>query len=323
MSKVVPWESIAKPSADYNVRRIAGTSGIPLYWGRNADGQSLMLVELTGDQTAQFRKEATKVHGIRLDLRAGERSIQQRLVLTLTHHADQDLFLVLCETLVSTLSTVADSQVALTRTMIHLKRWKSFLSGKNARVLSDEEIRGLYAELHVLRALYQRTLPQHAAVAAWRGPDDAHQDFVFGETAIEVKSLSGRERSCVRISSEDQLEGLTDNIFLFTVRLSEMPDAENARSLNELVQLIELELNVAEAQEQFTDKLGACGYVPMPEYDAPCLLQGNRQAYRVAPTFPRLIRSRIAKGLTRVSYDIELEAIAAFKCDESEIFGEA
>ena len=323
MTKVVPWESIAKPSVDYNVRRIAGTSGIPLYWGRNADGQSLMLLELTGDQTAQFRREATRVHGIGLDLRAGESSIQQRLVLTLTRHADQDLFLVLCETLVSTLSSVADSQVALTLTMIHLKRWKSFLSGKNARLLSDDEIRGLYAELQVLRALYQRTLPQHAAVAAWRGPDDAHQDFVFGETAVEVKSLSGRERSCVRISSEDQLEGLTDNIFLFTVRLSEMPDAGNARSLNELVQLIELELNIAEAQEQFTDKLGACGYVPMPEYDAPRLLLGDRQAYRIAPAFPRLIRSQIPKGLTRVSYDIELEAIAAFKCDESEIFGEA
>jgi hypothetical protein len=107
MSKATPWDRIAKPSIDYNVRRIAGTSGIPLYWGRNADGQSLMLVELTGDHTAQFRKEATKVHGIGMDLRAGESATQQRLVLTLTRQADQDLFLVLCETIVSTLSSMA------------------------------------------------------------------------------------------------------------------------------------------------------------------------------------------------------------------------
>ena len=114
MSKPTPWEGIAKPSIDYNVRRIAGTSGVSLYWGRNSDGQSLMLVELTGDHTAQFRKEATKVHGIGLDLRAGETASQQRLVLTLTRHADQDLFLVLCETIVSTLSSIGDSQTALT-----------------------------------------------------------------------------------------------------------------------------------------------------------------------------------------------------------------
>ena len=72
MSKATPWEGIAKPSIDYNVRRIACTSGVSLYWGRNSDGQSLMLVELTGDHTPQFRKEATRVHGIGLDLRAGE-----------------------------------------------------------------------------------------------------------------------------------------------------------------------------------------------------------------------------------------------------------
>lgn len=322
MSKPTPWEGIAKPSIDYNVRRIAGTSGVSLYWGRNSDGQSLMLVELTGDHTAQFRKEATKVHGIGLDLRAGETASQQRLVLTLTRHADQDLFLVLCETIVSTLSSIGDSQTALTLTLIHLKRWKSFLSGKNARLLSDAEIRGLYAELLVLRTLYQHTLPQQAAVAAWRGPDDAHQDFHFGDSAIEVKSLSGHERSCVRISSEDQLEGLTENIFLYTVRLSELADAENARSLNELVRVIEDELEFAEAREQFAEKLGACGYVPVPEYDKPRLQAGKRQAYRVGPSFPRLVRSEIAKGLARVSYDIELEAITAFKCEEHEIFGE-
>lgn len=321
MSKVTPWEGIAKPSIDYNVRRISGASGIPLYWGRNADGQSLMLVELTGDHTAQFRKEATRVHGVGLDLRAGERANQQRLVLTLTRHVDQDLFLVLCETIVSTLSSIGDSQTALTLTLIHLKRWKSFLSGKNARLLSDAQIRGLYAELLVLRTLYQHTLPQQAAVAAWSGPDDAHQDFHFGESAIEVKSLAGQERSCVRISSEDQLEGMTKNIFLYTVRLSELADAESARSLNELVRMIEDELDVAEAREQLSDKLGASGYVPVPEYDKPRLLAGKREAYRVGPSFPRLVRSEIAKGLARVSYDIELEAIAVFKCEEHEIFG--
>jgi hypothetical protein len=85
--------------------------------------------------------------------------------------------------------------------------------------------------------------------------------------------------------------------------------------------MIEDELDVAEAREQLSDKLGACGYVPVPEYDKPRLLEGKHQAYRVGPSFPRLVRSEIAKGLARVSYDIELEAIAAFKCDEHEIFG--
>lgn len=44
------------------------------------------------------------------------------------------------------------------------------------------------------------------AVEAWLGPEKSHQDFIFGNTAVEIKSLSGTERSTVRISSEDQLK---------------------------------------------------------------------------------------------------------------------
>ena len=36
--------------------------------------------------------------------------------------------------------------------------------------------------------------------------------------------------------------------------------------------------------------------------------------------FPRLIRSELPAGITRVSYDIMLEVIAPFCCDESDMF---
>ena len=66
-------------------------------------------------------------------------------------------------------------------------------------------------------SLYQNHLDEKAAMEAWCGPDGAHQDFIFGNTAVEVKSLSGRERSTVRISSEDQLESLCDDLFLVVI----------------------------------------------------------------------------------------------------------
>lgn len=321
MSRVIPWDEIANPHADYTVRRVAGTEGVALYWGKDATGQCLLIVELKGDHSVQYRRDTTTLYGIGVDLRNGENSQQQRLVLTLARHVDRDLFLGLCETLIASLAPVTDSQVALAVALAHLKRWKAFLTGRKARILSDEEVRGLVAELYVLRTLYQRTLSQAAAVNAWCGADAAHQDFIFGNTAVEVKSLSGRERSTVRISSEDQLEGLTDNLFLMTVRLSDMPDAEQARSLNELVALIEQELPVAEALEQFSDKIAGCGYAPLADYDTPRFLVGSTQAYRVTKDFPRLIRSQLPQGLVRVSYDIQLEAIAPFACEDGEIFG--
>lgn len=321
MSRSIPWDEIATPHADYTVRRVAGTAGVSLYWGKDAVGQCLLIVELKGDHSVDYRRDTTTLYGIGVDLRNGENLQQQRLVLTLARQVDRDLFLGLCETLIASLASVTDSHVALNITLTHLKRWKAFLAGRKARVLSDEEVRGLFAELYVLRALYQRTLSQEAAVDAWCGADAAHQDFIFGNTAVEVKSLSGRERSSVRISSEDQLEGLTDGLFLMTVRLSDVPNAEQASSLNELVALIEQDLTVAEALEQFSKRIGGCGYAPLVDYDAPRFVVSSTQAYRVNEKFPRLIRSQLPQGLARVSYDIKLEAIAPFACEDSEIFG--
>ena len=321
MSRSIPWDEIATPHADYTVRRVAGTAGVPLYWGKDAVGQCLLIVELKGDHSVEYRRDTTTLYGIGVDLRNGENSQQQRLVLTLARQVDGDLFLGLCETLIASLASVTDSHVALAVTLTHLKRWKTFLAGRKARMLSDEEVRGLFAELHVLRILYQRTLSQEAAVDAWCGADAAHQDFIFGNTAVEVKSLSGRERSSVRISSEDQLEGLTDDLFLMTVRLSDVPDAEQARSLNELVALIEQDLTVAEALEQFSNRIGGCGYAPLADYDTPRFVVSSTQAYRVNEKFPRLIRSQLPQGLARVSYEIKLEAIAPFACEDGEIFG--
>jgi hypothetical protein len=317
MNKDTPWDDIGNPDIDYNVRRVAGAGRIPVFWGKNADGDCLLVIELEGEHHAQFRKDSTSVHGIGVDLRQSDVPHQQRLTLTLEKHVDRDLFLGLCETLISSLAAVTDSSSALAVALTHIRRWKAFLAGRKTRMLSPEEIRGLFAELLFLQSLYQRRLPQPDALDAWCGADGIHQDFIFGDTAVEVKSLSGRERNAVRISSEDQLEGLANNLFLMVYRLSEMPESDRALSLNDLIRAVEKELNDADALEQFSRKVGAYGYAPLADYDAPRLIVSSTQAYCVVDDFPRLIRSLVPPGISRLSYDIELEAIRPFECEDA------
>ena len=321
MSRPVPWDAIPTPAADLSVLRVAGTTGVAIFWGRDAAAQSLLIIELDGEHTVQFRRDVVSLHGIGVDLRNGDIVGQQRFVLTLARHIDSDLFLGLCETLIGSLKEVTDPATALAVSLAHLKRWKAFLSGRNARLLSPEEVRGLFGELHVLRRLYHDTLPQAAAVDAWLGPEDSHQDFIFGDRAIEVKSLSGRERSTVRISSEDQLESILPELYLLTQRLSDMPNADEALSLNSMVSLIESELSMAEAIEQFADKLAGMGYTPLTLYDQPRFVVSGVQGYLVREGFPRLIRSEVPTGVTKVAYEIMQEAISPFACDDADMFG--
>lgn len=322
MNSSSPWDDIAVPSADYNVRQIAGTSIIPCYWGRDSASHCLLIVELSGDHFDQFRKNAIRVNGIDVDLRQGATADTQKLVLTLERQVDRDLFEGMCQTLVSAVGLANDSATALAVAQTHIKRWKAFLAGKGGHHLSPEEVRGLFAEIMFLRELH-RTISKTAAVEAWLGPERSHQDFIFGNTAVEIKSLSGRERSKVRISSEDQLESLNDELFLRVYRLSDLPEAEGALSLNALIDLAGSELGEAEAVEAFHRKLLAHRYAPLPEYDEPWFVIPEIRTYRVVEAFPRLARSGLPNGISGVTYDIELESIAAFKCPDDAVFGEA
>ena len=314
-NRVMPWDEIKIPDAEYNVRLLAGTDSIPLYWGKDTAGHCLFIIELQGDQTELFRKDSTSVHGISLDLRGFDVNTRQGLVLKLEEHVDKDIFLSLCETLITSLHSLTDFGTALAVTLTHIKRWKMFMAGRNRRILSSEEIRGLFSELQFLCFLYQGRLNQKSAVESWEGPEGGHQDFIFGNTAVEIKSVSGKERSTVRISSEDQLETLCDNLFLVIFRLNEMSESDQAMSLNALVRHIEAELNDADAVEEFLRRLAAYGYIEIGEYDKPEFVIAARHAYFVDKDFPRLIRSRMPDGIVRTTYEIELEKISAFKCD--------
>jgi hypothetical protein len=314
-----PWDDIAVPGADYNVRQVSGKTAVPCYWGRDRDGACLFIVELQGDHTTHYRKNAVAVYGIDVDLRGGDAD-RQRLVLTLEKEVDRDLFAGLCRTLASALEHAGDSASSLAVALAHIRRWKSFMSGRGEH-LSPDEVRGLFAELAFLLEMLNERQSGLEVVEAWLGPDRSHQDFVFGNTAVEIKSLSGAERSTVRISSEDQLESLNDALFLRIYRLSNLADAAGARSLNEIVAEVQERLGDAQAIEAFDRKLVSYGYAPLPEYDDPSFVISEVTTYRVVDAFPRLNRSRLPAGIAKVSYEIRLETLAPFACEGAAIFG--
>lgn len=320
-SSSAPWDEMKTPDNDYTVRYLSAPSDVTLCWGKDVQGQCLFIVQLEGDHTEQFRKDATAVNGIAVDLRQLPEPGKQGLILTLEKQVDRDLFHGLCQTLIANLDGVSDPPAALGVALNHIKRWKAFLAGKRTRLLSAEEVRGLFAELSFLRLFKEVHLTDAQAVEAWCGPDRVHQDFIFGDTAVEVKSISGRDRSVVRVSSEDQLETVSKNLFLQVYRLTDAPEGATAQSLNSLVAAIGHELTDADAIEGYWGKLAAYGYVEMREYDKPQFLINGSKAYRVSQGFPRLVRSELTDGVVDVKYSLQLEKISSFECAQGEIWG--
>jgi hypothetical protein len=104
--------------------------------------------------------------------------------------------------------------------------------------------------------------------------------------------------------------------------LSRLSRAKNSRSLNELVSDVTARLDSSNAISAFDRKLVAYGYAPLPEYDEPRFVVSDVTVYQVRDDFPRLMRSKLPLGIARVSYDIKLETIEKYRCDESSIFGD-
>ena len=46
MSRPLPWEQIAVPAIDYNVRLAGKDMPVPVFWGKDARGQWLTIVEI-------------------------------------------------------------------------------------------------------------------------------------------------------------------------------------------------------------------------------------------------------------------------------------
>ena len=319
MSDHLPWDNIAIPDVDYNVRLVTGCGAIPVYWGKNCDGKFLCLVSLVGDHQALFIQEKITIKGLHVDLRQDVAQNYQNLVLTLERQVDSDLFHALCKSLVLSLSQVSRPDAALSLALQHLKRWRLFLMGRNAHLLTAQEYRGLFAELLFLKNLLEVSQDHAYAIMAWSGPDGIHQDFIFSGRAVEIKSLSSSDPSTVRISSENQLESIEGSLYLVCFLLSDARESPTAISLNNLVEEILEYLEDENVLANFEEKLADYGYIPLPEYDSPKLIVADTRAYLVSNDFPKIVRSELPAGIVSVHYQIELDKINAFACDFSHI----
>jgi len=314
MTYSTPWDDIRQPDVDYNVRRIPVEGKIPVYWGKDAHGHCLVIIDLEGDHQNELSKANMNIQGIHLDLRQRQDVQAQTLVITLVSHINLDLFHALCTPLVRSLGNTSDARTALTIALNQLKRWQRFLAGEKPRILSNTEVRGLFAELYFLRLLYKNKLSHSDALEAWIGPDGGSQDFVFEDTAWEIKTLTNKEPSTVQITSEKQLESPADRLFLTVGRIIESAELPYAMSLNQIAQMVEDDLSSQSVLEEYQVKLETVGYAELPHYDHPLFQIYETYTYQISEEFPRIIASELPTGLENVRYTLDLDSIGTFIC---------
>lgn len=259
---------------------------------------------------------------------SGDGADEATLGVALKERRFADVFTALAEDLARRVTEAGSAAVQVKTLLGQLARWQKFLAA-SAEGLSVEEQRGLFGELHVLRAHLVPALGCLRAVTGWTAPKAAHQDFQFASGSVEVKTTVAKQPQSVRITSERQLDDRAiAALFLHVVVLDEREvDAgrtEVGETLPGLVEDLRRRLaGEAGALDVFDDRLLDTGYLDAhaPRYEGKRFSLRKELTFRVGRGFPRLVERDLPEGVGDASYALSLAACREFAVAPGEMAG--
>ncbi|HHQ6722835.1 TPA: PD-(D/E)XK motif protein [Serratia fonticola] len=240
------------------------------------------------------------------------------LTLRLIDRALTDLFSVICSDLAEASSAAENASSAIQIFVNRLNRWAELLRRRRTRELSFKERLGLLGELSMLVwTIDECGIDAPLAVRGWRGPDGDTNDIGLNNVRIEVKAQLSTQRQSLKISSLDQLDWDSRNLFIAVNRFSPSDDGVSLSSLS-LAVSSKLSTN-SHGFMEFQRKLIVAGYDPDAGYIHDAFKLEELSVYSVLEGFPRLIPNNVPLGITKVRYEIACETIKDFLIDSSEL----
>jgi len=303
------WERI-EAQGEANVSQRISVIGLPQYIGLDAS-RNWVFYSVSQAEPSIW----PEIGPIKIEKREINNSWQLMLVLR-----DDDFkqeFAYLCEDLALKVIGVEGEAEALTSQKAAFEDWINFF--RLSREFSGEQARGLFGEVTYLNQLIDDGLDPSEAIAAWRGPLGAPQDFVFDEfKAVEVKTIQPQVSS-VSISNEQQLHfpGL---IFLKIYRIQSNVKSGNGSSLSHLVMAVEDRLDQVQKRE-FRMRLKKLGFNSESRVALESFFSIGEEFLLdvTSPSFPKFTIAAVPLGVHSVQYKISLGSILGrgFDVDES------
>lgn len=307
-----PWSRLSKSKTHTIGQRWEGPHPLALYWAIDPDGSpGLVLKDVPRTSVPDA---LPKPRGLRIRVEQSEEPIT-KVSLFLQQPEDRDVFHKLCLDIIEHSTGGSDPSKAADRVFQRLKRWQALLGFARGKEMSEEEVRGLIAELWVLDSLVAPRLGLEGAIKGWAAPRQTPQDFALPGGLVEVKARMGGSRQQIRISSLEQLDAGPSRLHLVVVELTSADGDEETVSLNELVSsMLQRAGDISSDLEAVLQgALANRGYVVSSEYDRLIYRVTGNRAFEVLDTFPALRRSQIDPNVLDANYALALTAIGEFE----------
>lgn len=312
----LPWEEIHTPASEINRLRVDRNHPHDFFWGKDVSGHYLLVLRFDAALLGDIKIKKIALVGITTDIRVIPCTADGLFLITLQDAENADIFFTLCDALIKKTRNAPDVHAAIAVIYAQLERWRTLLSRTGRNRLSAQEVQGLFGELLFLEECIDgQRVSRQAAIEGWQGPMGAPHDFIFGQSAVEIKSIGGSYADSVRISTESQLITHLETLHLRVIFLAVDRDCNSGLSLNDCILRLKEKIADNDLILIFEERLAEVGYFDIPEYDFPCFSVVQIRTYEVREGFPRITPESLAPGISDVFYCVAFSSIAEYICD--------
>lgn len=279
-----------------------------LFFVQEFGGESIRPLENLAGLAVSIEKQANGKH---------------RLVckLTSTQPDLEEKFATVAKDIAYHCSGYSGRQVFL-RTQDRISSWANFLR-PSRQGLSHSEFVGLFGELYVLSEYLLPLLTVEDSIKAWIGPEGKKQDFVLNDWAIEVKTTIAGDQQTIRISSLDQLDRVTEKLYLLRIVASPAAAGDGVTIATLYSRCLESLFHDVVARGLFLQKVSAL-YGKANESQIEQQFRVSQVSlFDVVDGFPKLTQKDVKQGVVNAKYEIAVGSIASYQIEQdfTEILG--
>ena len=302
------WRDL-KSHGDANMhQRYDASHPLQIFFGYDVSGERIFFL-ITPDPPRGLPAQSASI-----DLRLAQRHDGlYTLVLRLLKSDQDSVFSHLCWDLAESTRSCQDDATGTAMFLDRYRRWQRLLERGRFGLLSEAQIKGLIGELLFLERYLFGLYGTTVALKGWLGPNGAAQDFRFEDYWYEVKA-SEPGALAIRISSLEQLDTDSTGQLCIVVLDRAGSELQDAISLNTIVARIRKSISTdAESMDLFEQRMEAVGYIDSREYSEDTFVLRKIRRFLVNQTFPRIRQKMVGPSITRVTYDLSIDALTTFE----------
>ena len=301
-----PWRDIKTPN--YPTGRRLYLKDDRFWASVDSDNRLVFFIHEEG---IKARDKITHISGINIEIEVyGEDS--SRLMCTLLDSSPDivEKFITVAKDVAHSCAEYSGRDLLLNAKK-RILSWSSFLKPQRSG-LSESEFKGFFGELYVFTKILISNFDADECLRFWVGTEYKKQDFIVGQSALEIKTSFVGNKNTATISSLEQLERNTDELFLVKLLFN---SAKN-RSGNSLESMYKECLeDIGEDLHSRTIFLNKIS----PYYDNASedqikepLTHISTTVYSVEEGFPCLTKSNTYAAITLCKYSIDLNLASQF-----------